>query len=492
MSPRLAFVVPAYNARRTIRDTLRSALSQTLREIEVVVVDDGSTDGTAELVRATRDPRVRLVRQRNMGLAAARNSGLHEVESDLVAFLDADDTVEADYAEVMTRAIGACDGVRCGWRFVGEDLRELGWAHDALDQDIEHLGEVNTIVVGSVVHRVSALRAIGLSPGLEHGTRRGKGQQAGWAGAMECGLPDRGWRVGEERSLALVFDPTLPALEDWDMLLRLRAGGATWAPCVDRVLFNYRLRPESMSMDLALMHDAGLRLMHAWDDGRGDERRRRWTLRSLARAIAHEDSRLVARWTHDLGGVGEDDLPVLGGALRIALGRREGVSPEDGPIDLWRARVVRGIRGAIREGHGSDERAASLALGLLEASGLAGRGLGEIAHGLEAEFGDRGRIVIAGMGRNGRALARALAQRAVSFAWMDDSERARCPVPGARIARADLRAGDCVVVTPEDGKGIRASLDGVRGLRVMTLAMLRRGQDASLGETGVSRAGASS
>lgn len=85
-------VVPAYNARRTIAETLRSIQAQTVPEFEVIVVDDGSVDDTAEVVGPfLDDPRFRLLRQANAGLVGARNAGLRLARSDFVAFLDADD-----------------------------------------------------------------------------------------------------------------------------------------------------------------------------------------------------------------------------------------------------------------------------------------------------------------------------------------------------------------------------------------------------------------
>lgn len=91
MSPRVSVVVPAYNAAQTIASTVRSVLQQTEPIHELLVVDDGSTDATAEVVAAIADDRVRLLRQSNAGPAAARNRGLAFATGHCVAFLDADD-----------------------------------------------------------------------------------------------------------------------------------------------------------------------------------------------------------------------------------------------------------------------------------------------------------------------------------------------------------------------------------------------------------------
>jgi glycosyltransferase involved in cell wall biosynthesis len=88
--PLVSVVMPAYNAAPYIRAALESALAQTYGSLEVIVVDDGSTDGTATVVRAFGD-RVRYIFQPNARQAAARNHGVRESRGDLIAFLDADD-----------------------------------------------------------------------------------------------------------------------------------------------------------------------------------------------------------------------------------------------------------------------------------------------------------------------------------------------------------------------------------------------------------------
>ena len=88
--PTVSIVVPAYNAAPFISDALQSIQDQTYRDYEVIVVDDGSTDETAQVVSSF--PSVRLLRQKNQGAAAAKNSGISAARGSYVAFLDADDT----------------------------------------------------------------------------------------------------------------------------------------------------------------------------------------------------------------------------------------------------------------------------------------------------------------------------------------------------------------------------------------------------------------
>ena len=74
--PLVSVIIPAYNAARYLHTTIRSVLLQTYPELEVIVVDDGSTDGTASLARNFTDPRIQVVQQPNAGVSAARNRGL--------------------------------------------------------------------------------------------------------------------------------------------------------------------------------------------------------------------------------------------------------------------------------------------------------------------------------------------------------------------------------------------------------------------------------
>jgi glycosyltransferase involved in cell wall biosynthesis len=96
--------MPAYNVQPYIGDAIRSALAQTYTDFELIVVDDGSKDGTADVVRelADRDPRIQLVQQGNRGLAGARNSALRAARGAFFALLDSDDLWEPDFlAEQM-------------------------------------------------------------------------------------------------------------------------------------------------------------------------------------------------------------------------------------------------------------------------------------------------------------------------------------------------------------------------------------------------------
>lgn len=91
--PLVSVVIPAYNASSTIDETIRSVRSQSHEELEIIIVDDGSTDDTLVVSQwhADQDPRITIMRQGNAGVAAARNAGWQAARADFIAFIDADD-----------------------------------------------------------------------------------------------------------------------------------------------------------------------------------------------------------------------------------------------------------------------------------------------------------------------------------------------------------------------------------------------------------------
>jgi glycosyltransferase involved in cell wall biosynthesis len=94
----VSVVIPCYNQAHFLVEAIQSILAQSYPRVEIVVVDDGSTDDTSDV--AARYPEVRLVRQDNQGLSAARNAGLRESEGEYVVFLDADDRLLPEALEV--------------------------------------------------------------------------------------------------------------------------------------------------------------------------------------------------------------------------------------------------------------------------------------------------------------------------------------------------------------------------------------------------------
>jgi len=105
MKPLVSILIPAFNAAPWIAQTLDSALAQTWPQIEILVVDDGSTDNTLDIARSYKNKSLRVISQPNAGAAAARNTGLRAALGDYIQFLDADDLLAPDKIERQMLAL---------------------------------------------------------------------------------------------------------------------------------------------------------------------------------------------------------------------------------------------------------------------------------------------------------------------------------------------------------------------------------------------------
>jgi hypothetical protein len=128
MKPRVSVIVPLFNKIRFVHRALASIASQTFGSFEAIIVDDGSTDGSAELAAAFADPRFRIIRQSNAGPGAARNRGLREAQAELSAFLDADDRWLPEYLQTAVHLLDEYGpdvaALSCAWHEV-PDLRHI-------------------------------------------------------------------------------------------------------------------------------------------------------------------------------------------------------------------------------------------------------------------------------------------------------------------------------------------------------------------------------
>lgn len=183
-------LIPTYNYARFVGRAIDSVLAQTYADVECLVVDDGSTDETPAVLARYGD-RIRVIRQQNRGLSAARNTAIGAARGDLVALLDADDE----------------------WK--PEKLaRQVEWFERTPGLAVVGCG---TIVIDDDGRRVR--HALWTSPGTGRTALRGIALREAWVGGSGSGALIRR-AVFDEVGL---FDESLTAAEDWDMWLRIAA-----------------------------------------------------------------------------------------------------------------------------------------------------------------------------------------------------------------------------------------------------------------------------
>ncbi len=134
MIDRISIVIPVYNSKDYLTECLDSVLEQTYKDIEVILVNDGSTDGSGEICNsyAQKDNRVRVIHQDNQGSVRARRAGVAEATGKYLCFVDSDDTVEKDYVAVMAEYIEGYDLVTAGCykEYLGQRIKREDGLHE--------------------------------------------------------------------------------------------------------------------------------------------------------------------------------------------------------------------------------------------------------------------------------------------------------------------------------------------------------------------------
>lgn len=167
-TPELSVVVPVYNAEKYLKSCVESILAQTYRDFEIILVDDGSTDGSLKAAQeiAATDNRIRVIAKKNAGVSAARNTGLESASGKYLAFVDSDDTIEPDMYEKMVEGMESrkLTLAICGYRRVYEkrgrviDTEEVGFrgsVWDSVDSFMRDFGTLySSILISSVCNKI--------------------------------------------------------------------------------------------------------------------------------------------------------------------------------------------------------------------------------------------------------------------------------------------------------------------------------------------------
>ncbi len=256
MATTISIVIPCYNQARYLQDAIDSVLAQMRPADEIIVVDDGSTDQTVDVVQ--RNSKVRLIRQENHGLAAARNAGWRASTSDLLVFLDADDLLLPAMLECGDREMALHP--ECAFtsgqhrRFWGErsSARVIGPWVVARDHYLELLRGNYIGMHATVMYRRSVLE--------------------------------------ETRG----FDETLRAVEDYDLYLRIARDHPVC--CYGEIVADYRIHDANMSGDVAMMYATVVKVL---------SKQRPFVVGDPAREAAYRAG-LQSWWVHYLGRMWDD------------------------------------------------------------------------------------------------------------------------------------------------------------------------------------------
>lgn len=140
MNKIISIIIPIYNTEKYLDKCLNSCINQTFKDIEIILINDGSTDNSFEICKKYLkiDSRIRLFTQENRGQGFARNFGIMKSKSDFIYFLDSDDFIEPDTIEQLYNQVifDKSDIVIGGWEKVNEDLNQIIKTNPAIDVDV--------------------------------------------------------------------------------------------------------------------------------------------------------------------------------------------------------------------------------------------------------------------------------------------------------------------------------------------------------------------
>jgi len=222
--PSISVVVPSYNAERTILQTVESVQKQTLSNIEIIIINDGSTDRTLELLQSITDQRLKIVSCKNGGLPVARNRGISHAKGEFISFIDADDLWRPDKLELQLAALQQHPDAGVAY----------SWTSYFIDGQEESIFPYHPVFFeGNVYDKLLVNNIVGNGSNIL--VRRK---------AIES--------VGE-------FEPTLKSCEDWDFYIRL---AAKWHfVVVPKHQILYRQSPKAMTSKVEVMEKEALRVV---------------------------------------------------------------------------------------------------------------------------------------------------------------------------------------------------------------------------------------
>ncbi len=219
----ISVIVPVFNGEKTIKETIDSILNQTFKDIELIIINDGSNDKTLEILENILDSRIKIFSYNNAGLSASRNRGISQAKREYISFIDADDLWTSDKLELQWRALQENPQAAVAY----------SWT-DYIDESSKFLKSGRRITVNG-----NAFSQLLIFNFLENGSNP----------------------LIRQTAIEKVdgFDESLPAAEDKDMWLRLAANYEF--VCIEKPQILYRTSTTSMSTNLKRQETASLKVI---------------------------------------------------------------------------------------------------------------------------------------------------------------------------------------------------------------------------------------
>lgn len=233
MSPKVSIIIPCYNQARFLPDALASVLAQTLEDWECIVVDDGSTDNTREISLdfCTTDSRITYIEQNNLGLSAARNSGLKAATGKYIQFLDSDDLITPNKLEEQLHVLENSQNKRlsiCSFYYCAEnDTTQRVQEDKVVSTKIDILDPLNDLI---------------------------NRWENGLSIPVHCFLFD----ATIFTQYKIRFNTKLANHEDWDCWMRIFSKDIT-IHYIDKKLAIYRVHPASLTKSTLTQHNGYLK-----------------------------------------------------------------------------------------------------------------------------------------------------------------------------------------------------------------------------------------
>lgn len=227
-SPLVSIIIPTYNSSKFIEGAIESAINQTYKNIEIIVIDDGSTDNTLELLKKYKN--IHVITQTNKGVAAARNAGIEIASGDYIAILDSDDRWMKNRLEIMIPLIekSKCDLIISNYYYVDENRNKISLS--------PVLSEKYSIPSFEEQYKMLLWKAINFTTMIVR---------------------------ADKIKLAGGYDESLRGeAEDYDLWLRLLRDGSTYT-YVDEPLVEYMLRSGSLSKNYSKNRKRALKKIFA-------------------------------------------------------------------------------------------------------------------------------------------------------------------------------------------------------------------------------------